>query len=409
MQDRVREGLTAGGALSQHPGRWGVSMADSVAPARRRLGDLPAEEREAFGRKLAFENFQRVTHLAWVFLGLSAFFLAFDWANYSGGLWAVTPAYATLFHLHVVFALAILCWLLLSMLLGPRSEDQARRLHANLTLAMLFFVLLWATAVSLTDQLIHGEISAFVMGCLAVSILAVFTLGQSLLLYLPALALFLTGVILLQDNPGPRMGNLVNGVTVSVLSWVLSRVFYGTRLRLFQDGVTIRRQQGELQRMAVEDFLTGLFNRRYLHSYLAQEFARCRRHGHPLTLAIGDLDGFKAVNDFVSHEAGDRVLSAIAALLRETVRASDVVARYGGDEFVIVFPETPAESARVVCERVREAIEKRVWEELGPDFHLTVSFGLCSELTLDNHEKMLAAADARLHEAKQCGRNLVLV
>ena len=367
-----------------------------------------AEERERFHRELDFANFQRVTHLAWVFLGLSALFLAFDWVNFSRGLWIGTPAYRTLFQLHVLFALVLLGWTLSSSLFGPRSEEQVRPLHGHLTLAVLSFVLLWATAVSLTDQLIHGEISAFVMGCLAVSILGVFTLGPSLALYVPALAFFLCGVIWLQDNLDSRMGNIVNGITVSVLAWVLSRVFFRTRFRLFQDGLTIRRQQLELERMAVEDFLTGLFNRRYLHTYLAQEFARCRRHGRPLTVAIGDLDGFKAVNDFVSHEAGDRVLGSIAALLKDTVRVSDVVARYGGDEFVIVFPETPVESARVVCERVREALEGRVWEELGPDFHLTVSFGLCAELSLDNHEKMLSAADEKLHEAKQAGRNLVL-
>jgi diguanylate cyclase (GGDEF)-like protein len=383
-------------------------MAGSGPPGVRKLSHLSPAEREAFLREVAFANFQRAAHLAWVFLGLCVLFLAVDWYNYRRSAWEEMPAYRVLTYLHLLLAATLLLWTVLATLFGPRSKEETRPLHRHLLFGFLVYVLLWATAVTLVDQLLHGEIIAFVMGCLAVSILGVYTPGQSLLLYVPCLLLFLAGVLWLQGNPDLVAAHIVNGTTAAAVGWVLSRVFFRVRLREFKDRQTIRSQQSELQRMAVEDFLTGLYNRRYLHSYLAQEYARSRRHGHPLTVAIGDLDGFKAVNDFVSHDAGDRVLSQIARILKETVRVSDVVGRYGGDEFVVVFPETPSESARVVCERVRATLEERVWDELGPDFHLTASFGLCDDLASGNHEKMLAAADEKLHEAKQAGRNLVL-
>ena len=163
----------------------------------------------------------------------------------------------------------------------------------------------------------------------------------------------------------------------------------------------------QLERQTYEDALTGLANRRRLDLRLAESFALVQRHGRPLALAVADLDHFKRVNDAYSHAVGDAVLRMLAQLLASQVRQSDLVARYGGEEFVLVLSETDADAARVVCEKIRAAVESHPWSELAPGLALTVSIGYCADTSLDSAERMLAAADAELYAAKAAGRNRV--
>jgi diguanylate cyclase (GGDEF)-like protein len=161
----------------------------------------------------------------------------------------------------------------------------------------------------------------------------------------------------------------------------------------------------ELERQVQEDALTGLFNRRYLETNLADEFVRCRLNRLPLCVAMIDVDHFKQVNDTYSHMVGDRVLVQIAKLLQNSSRGRDMVARYGGEEFVVAMPATTKTQALVACERMRQAVEDFDWSSFHPDLRLTISIGLADDRNMENHEKQLHLADARLYEAKRLGRN----
>ena len=165
----------------------------------------------------------------------------------------------------------------------------------------------------------------------------------------------------------------------------------------------------KLERLTHEDALTGLFNRRYVDDKLEGEFARANRYGHPLSVAVCDIDYFKRVNDTFSHEMGDAVLRKVAELLRDGVRQSDTVARYGGEEFVVVFPETPAEDAARIVERIREAVATYPWHTLHLDLKVTVSAGVSGDLAVESYEKLIGRADKKLYEAKHNGRNQVRV
>jgi diguanylate cyclase (GGDEF)-like protein len=168
-------------------------------------------------------------------------------------------------------------------------------------------------------------------------------------------------------------------------------------------------QAGELERLTREDVLTGLHNRRHLDHALALEWERARRFGRDLTVAIADLDHFKEVNDRCSHAVGDAVLREVGRILREGTRGVDVVARYGGEEFVLVLVETPEDAARTICERLRAAVEAHDWEAVAPGLGVTVSIGLFGDLAAGSPAALLAAADARLYQAKRAGRNRVEV
>ena len=165
--------------------------------------------------------------------------------------------------------------------------------------------------------------------------------------------------------------------------------------------------QGLLEKQSLEDQLTGLYNRRYLNHHLQLEFERAIRHQQPLSLVLCDIDHFKRVNDRFSHAMGDEVLRAVGSLLRSNIRQEDIAARFGGEEFVLLLPQTSGQQATTVCEHIRQAIESHAWSVLTPGLSVTMSFGISDLISLNDHEAMLHDADMRLYEAKKNGRNQV--
>jgi diguanylate cyclase (GGDEF)-like protein len=170
----------------------------------------------------------------------------------------------------------------------------------------------------------------------------------------------------------------------------------------------LRLQSEAFERQAREDPLTGLANRRYFDETLAREFARAQRTGHPLCVALADLDHFKRINDEHSHAAGDAGLLAMAQVMRATCRSMDVLARWGGEEFALLFPDTPLEEARRVCERLRAAVEELDCAAFAPGYRLTVSLGVADMTGISHYEKLISRADANLYDAKRTGRNRVV-
>lgn len=166
----------------------------------------------------------------------------------------------------------------------------------------------------------------------------------------------------------------------------------------------------QLNEQAITDQLTGLPNRRYLWDRLEAELMRMRRRGAPLSVILFDVDFFKQFNDRWGHEAGDIVLKNIAYAIRKVVRGSDIVARHGGEEFVIVLPEAGEDIARARAEELRREISALRLTFGGEDLGtITVSVGVvCSHNPGDTAEQLVRTADHAMYEAKQAGRNRVV-
>jgi two-component system cell cycle response regulator len=163
--------------------------------------------------------------------------------------------------------------------------------------------------------------------------------------------------------------------------------------------------------LAVTDALTGLHNRRYLDNHLKVLFDRSLARGRPLSILVTDIDRFKTVNDTHGHDAGDEVLKEFAARIRSTVRGADLACRYGGEEFVVVMPDTPADIAAAVAERLRAAVENMPVKlrDTGIALNITASFGISCRLeTIDTPQQLMKQADLALYEAKRAGRNRVV-
>jgi diguanylate cyclase (GGDEF)-like protein len=180
-------------------------------------------------------------------------------------------------------------------------------------------------------------------------------------------------------------------------SWALQRSALHGRVR-------------ELREQAVTDPLTGLANRRFLETRLREEAGRTRRHGSPFTLSMIDLDDFKNYNDRQGHPAGDALLAAIARVIRVAARDTDLVTRYGGDEFAVVSPDTGAAEAVSLIERIRTAVAAHRFGLPGlPDSGgVTLSAGVaCFPDDADDPDTILRAADDALYRAKAAGRDRV--
>jgi diguanylate cyclase (GGDEF)-like protein len=166
------------------------------------------------------------------------------------------------------------------------------------------------------------------------------------------------------------------------------------------------RLHGMVERQALADGLTGLANRRAAADALHAEAARAQRLETPLSVVLADLDGFKEVNDVRGHAVGDEVLRVFADVLRETLRESDVAARWGGEEFLLLLPGADEEGAAQLADRVRTVLAAREIDG-APDLRVTASFGVAAYEGQANTEQLVDAADAALYRAKRAGKNRV--
>ena len=162
--------------------------------------------------------------------------------------------------------------------------------------------------------------------------------------------------------------------------------------------------------LSVTDSLTGLYNRRHFEDTLEREFLRASRYKNNLSFAIIDVDFFKKVNDTYGHSAGDFVLKEVAYLILQNLRKTDMVFRYGGEEFTVIITETPKEKAIVPLERLRKAVEEYPFSYNGQDIKITISIGIsevCENITTVH--QLFDDADRALYKAKENGRNQIQI
>jgi two-component system, cell cycle response regulator len=193
-----------------------------------------------------------------------------------------------------------------------------------------------------------------------------------------------------------------------------ARIFAALRVKAIQSELKQRNAQLEsmlhhVEALAMTDPLTGLFNRRRFRDILRREFAVTRRYKNSLSCIMVDLDHFKSINDRFGHESGDEVLKAVAHCLSQNLREVDLSARLGGEEFVLLLPHTPKDNAVMVAERMSKLVGKLRFGGTQAPFGITASFGVAGsiDVTTNDAEDLVRAADVALYDAKRRGRNCV--
>jgi len=217
---------------------------------------------------------------------------------------------------------------------------------------------------------------------------------------------FLLGLDLVQRRIGPVAP--LPEAAMLLLKWFNLSVFVGllSALALYYRG-KIAAAETQLRTQANQDALTGLFNRHYFRLAWDREAARKRRNRSSACLVILDMDHFKRINDGYGHAAGDLVLMQTSRILRQALRDVDTVARWGGEEFVLLMPDTPPGPALLVTERIREALASSTVVYEGSEIRCTASFGLTELQDADTINQAVSRADQALYQSKQQGRNRV--
>ncbi|GAB5606068.1 diguanylate cyclase [Sideroxyarcus sp. TK5] len=214
-----------------------------------------------------------------------------------------------------------------------------------------------------------------------------------------------------EQDVGQLKRDLSINIAYALIAFLLieTMLFFALRRATFSLERMIAKQTATLRDMAAHDELTGLYNRHYLDEFLQKEYASATRHGRTFTIAILDLDHFKLINDNYGHLVGDHVLVDAAGLIKNRLRTSDLAFRFGGEEFLLVFPDTDIEEARRLCEELRLQLSGRGLGGLEAG-NITASFGVAQmAVSGESLDTLLARADSALYAAKDKGRNRVEV
>jgi len=237
---------------------------------------------------------------------------------------------------------------------------------------------------------------------------------QSAMLW-TVMAAGLAALFLFTDKPlGMPHGNVLERLATGLMfALAIGRcIFLGTfsssmRLSLYQSGQKLKEAYRRIEELAELDELTGSFNRRCIMRVLEEQIARSERVDSPCSIALIDLDHFKRINDAHGHPTGDEVLRTFAITMFANIRAIDRFGRYGGEEFLLVLPDTNEESAARMLDRLRAIIADLDWSAFSGGMRVTISAGVATLRPRENSDSFLGRADSALYASKARGRNCI--
>ena len=283
--------------------------------------------------------------------------------------------------------------------------------------AMTLFQMQWALTCNAAAYVIAGPVRALALpGLVIIMMFGIFgrSRRETVLLMLYAIVLYTLAVFYGAYSASPQP---TQAVIAAHLAIMLSSIVVGTLMCLQVQSIRrrLRSQARELElalvqirKMAMRDELTGLINRRQMSELMELELRRCLRSGRSLLLAQLDIDHFKAINDQHGHAAGDQALQLFAKVATSELRSEDVLSRWGGEEFVLMFCDTEPVDAATLLNRLRTSLEQTSVPLGKAEARMTVSIGWTAHQVGETLETTLARADSALYEAKHQGRNRVV-
>lgn len=297
-----------------------------------------------------------------------------------------------------------------------RHDTTPHAVSALLPRLTSVLTLLFGLALTLIDQAVTPNISAYMNTCAGIAIIFLMRPIHALALFSLGWLLMFWGLRVLGSDSAVVMSNQANAATASVLAVLVSTLLWRrfTQTELLQrelatTNALLRQQQAELERLAIYDPLTGLLNRREFERRAQMALAQAQRDGAPVAVLMSDLDHFKRINDSLGHQAGDAVLTHAANKLTQGIRTTDHLCRYGGEEFVLLLPNTTVDSATQLADKLRQTLATQPASWQGQDIAVTASWGVAGSsadhpLSLDD---LIRLADQALYRAKAAGRNRV--
>ncbi|MDC7232949.1 MAG: GGDEF domain-containing protein [Spirochaetales bacterium] len=294
-------------------------------------------------------------------------------------------------------------YLLLSRILKVSLSDRIRK-----SFFILFLYILTLLFMGLTYFDLHfgNELSGYLIILMFLSTMVWLKTKEFAFISTFVFFLLMLSYLIIHEFMNIGLHQIVQGTIYYCLAWVLHLSTSSVRIENFLNRITMEQQYEMLENESATDPLTGLYNRRSLKGEVQKELSRSERSGTFFCILILDIDHFKKVNDSYGHSTGDDVLKELSTILRNSVRLSDMVFRYGGEEFIILLPETLIDDAASLGERIREKVENYSFS--GVRRTVTVSGGISQSMPDSSMDLLIQKADRRLYQAKKSGRNKII-
>lgn len=354
------------------------------------LTPMPRNLREAFQQETTRQNLRCL-----IGISIALFLIALVLLVLEDSFLAIGP---------VIFAFLIASLLQIPLFFVTfRYRKKIKRVLIQAqTLLYLFSIILFGIHLTLRQQTLPGVAPLFLTAILAMAAILYLDAQTGTLVFAFAGSLFILWYPSFQLDATVVFITRVTMSVIVFLTWLLNRMIYRMKVQAFQLEGALKEKDRVLDEMNQRDPLTGLDNHTSSFRKLYEEAAKAKRIGYPISLILCDIDDFKTINDTFGHPAGDHVLLRISQTIRATLRTTDIVGRYGGEEFILILPDTDANEARVLSERLRLAMAKTTYDV---DVHVTMSGGVSQYDAGQTIDEWVRTTDRRLYEAKHEGKD----
>lgn len=271
--------------------------------------------------------------------------------------------------------------------------------------AYILGVILFGLYLALIPQNEFSSIHVYILVIFGISAFVYLTPLESGLILFPVYLLFYFLLPYYQSNEEIITVLRINALIMNIAAWIFGAMVMRMRVITFIDKKIILKRNDQLKELAKRDSMTSLLNHEYVYKKLCEEIERARLTEYPLTVIMIDIDDFKRINDSFGHLVGDKIIIQIAQILVRTCRCSDIIGRYGGEEFIIILPETNMNDAVYLAERIRSTIEGTQFEN---GCKITISGGIM-EYHGETAEELIMGADKSQYAAKENGKNRIMV
>ena len=354
------------------------------------LTPMPRNLREAFQQETTQLNLRRL-----IGISIALFFIALLLLAFEDSFFNIGP---------ILFAFLIASLLQIPLLFVTfryRLKIKRSLIQAQ-TLLYLVSVILLGIQLSLRLHAQTDLVPVFLMVNLAIAAILYLDVQTSTLVFTFAAVLFTLLLPAFQSDATVVFITRVNALVFIFMAWLLNRMIYRMKVDGFLMESELREKERVLAEMNQRDPLTGLDNHTSSFRKLYEEAAKAKRIGYPISLILCDIDDFKTINMTFGHQAGDHVLLRLAQTITATLRTTDIVGRYGGEEFILILPDTDEDAARVLSERLSMALLKTSYDV---DVKVTMSGGISQYDVNQSIDEWVRTTDRRLYEAKHSGKN----
>ncbi|NLI14275.1 GGDEF domain-containing protein [Pelotomaculum propionicicum] len=303
---------------------------------------------------------------------------------------------------------AIIVFILFNVIMLPVLYMVYKRINVakdvivkNVQRIYLFGALIYGCALTLILQGEFESIHVYIIVVFAIAAFIYMQPVESLIMYFLAYLVFCFVLPYYQTNTYIVTILTVNALIMNIIAWVLSRMVFRLRVKSFIDKKIILEQNLQLKDLSIRDSMTMLLNYKHIFEKLSEEIGRAKRIEYPLSIIMMDIDDFKYINDNYGHLTGDNIIIKVAQILGNTCRITDIIGRYGGEEFIIIMPGAALKDAAFLAERIRMTINTAEFEK---GINITVSGGI-REWQGDSAEELIKRVDQQLYIAKSKGKN----